>query len=239
MSKKFLNLVVGKKPFEIRNKADSKVEIILYGDIGFSWYGDGITAKMVSDEITAKITDSIKSIDVRINSRGGDVFDGITIYNRLKQLKQKKTIYVDGLAASIASIIMMAGDEIILGTGSQIMIHKPLTMAFGNSFDFENAINRLDDVEEQLVTIYARKTGKSRQELRDLMAKETWMDSAMAIAENFADKEAESEFKIAASALQDVPWFRRTPQLKNSAEKVFKSSALDLKKNIEDFLARK
>jgi ATP-dependent Clp protease protease subunit len=213
---------------------NTKAEIILYGAIGSSWDDSSISAKQFSDEI--KKLGEVTEISVRINSPGGDVFDGISIYNRLKQHKAKVIVYVDGMAASIASIIMMAGDEIIVGEGSQIMIHKPWTFAMGNASDLDATINRLDDVEEQMISIYSKRTGIARAELRDLLAKETWMSDEESVELKFADKKAEDiTYRMAASA--DVPWVKKAP-VSNTNSTIVKNKLNTLMKRIEGIQAR-
>jgi ATP-dependent Clp protease, protease subunit len=229
-------LVLEKPKFEIRNKTETSAEIVIYQAIGQDWFGEGLTAKTVKAELD-KLPKSIKNLSVRINSPGGDVFDGISIFNLLKSHSAKKTVYVDGLAASIASIIMLAGDEIILGEGSLVMIHKPMTMAFGNSDELEKSIQRLDDVEEQLVSIYARKTKLDRAEIRSMLREETWLDADQAIAKGFADKSVATDMPIAA-AFDKTPWIKNKPEQRVSLQ--VKNHAEELKKEIEDFiLARK
>ncbi len=225
------------QPFEIRNKTATKAEIILYGAIGESWFGDAISAKQFSDELKA-LPDTVNEITLRINSPGGDVFDGIAIYNRLKQHKAKVTVYIDGLAASIASIIALAGDEVIIGEGALYMVHLPWTWAAGNRNDLENTINRLLDVEEQLISIYTKKSGMSRSEIKALLEKETWMDADQAIENKFVDKKAEESVPIAASILSKASWINKMPKMKTQ-EDVGKTKIEDLKNRIAAFTSRK
>ena len=113
MPQKILNFKAKGKPLQIRSESATKAEIIIYAPIGQSFWEESVSAKDFSDQLN-KLEPTVNEISVRINSPGGDVFDGIAIYNRLKQHKAKKIIYIDGLAASIASIIALAGDEIII-----------------------------------------------------------------------------------------------------------------------------
>lgn len=224
--------------FKVVNKTVTTAEIIIYSEIGFSWWGDGIDAKSFSDELK-EIPKSVTQIDVRINSPGGDVFDGITIYNRLKQHSANVTVYVDGLAASIASIIMMAGDEIILSEGAMIMVHKPMSGLFGNSIELEELISRLDDVEEQLVGIYKRKTGLDRSEIKSMLAKETWLGAEEAIELGFVDKimEEDDEVQMAAS-FNKCPWMKGK-DIKNTSNKSCVQKHLnELKQEAEALLTR-
>ena len=129
------------KKFEIKAKSQTVAEIVVYGVIGQDFWGDGISAKSFSDQLN-NLPKTVNQIDVRLNSGGGDVFDGVSIYNRLKQHKAKVTVYIDGLAASIASVIALAGDEVVMGEGALMMIHKPWTWAMGDSAALEEVIDR-------------------------------------------------------------------------------------------------
>jgi len=232
---KLINLK--KDGFRIENKTQTTAEIIIYADIGDSWWGDSVTAKSFSDELKG-LPDTVNQIDVRINSGGGDVFQGVSIYNRLKQHKANITVYIDGLAASIASIIALAGDEVVMGEGSLFMIHRPLTMAFGNASDLEETINRLDDVEEQLVNIYRRKTGLDRSEIKTMLAAETWLDADQALEFGFVDKKMEEDESIdIAASLKRAKWINKMPDIKSKDDFV-KKQVNNLKKNVEEFLAR-
>lgn len=223
----------------VRNQSATKAEIILYAEIGKDWWGDGsyVSAKDFSDQLDA-LSPTVNEITLRINSAGGDVFDGITIYNRLRQHKAKKIVYIDGLAASIASVIMLAGDEIHIGEGAMVMVHLPWTMTWGNRMDLDNVINRLMDVEEQMLGIYSRRTGLERSELRAMCEAETYLDADQAIKKGFVDSKVEDSLPIAAS-LFDREWINKKPKNLRS-ETSFVSAEIDkLKKKIGDRLARK
>jgi ATP-dependent protease ClpP protease subunit len=220
------------KPIEIRNKSKDKAEILIYGAIGASFWEDSITAKQFSDELK-KMDASIKEVDLRINSPGGDVFEGYAIANRIKQHSAKFTIYIDGLAASIASIIAIAGDEVVIGEGAQMMIHSAWTVAMGNARDLEKVIDRLGEIDEQLISLYVKKTGKSRAEIRDMVEKETWLNADEAVEMGFADRKFEESQPIAASVLDKATWINRVP-------KNLKTRDQQVKNKIEEFLkARK
>lgn len=241
---KILNLADARagSPLKIRmaaNKND-EAEIIIYAGIGTDYWGDGsmISAKDFSDQLKA-LPSTVNKLNIRVNSPGGDVFDGIAIYNRLKQFKGKKTVYIDGLAASIASIIALAGDEIVMGEGALYMIHLPWTWAMGDRQALDNTINRLMDVEEQMLGIYAKKTGMDRSEIRTMLEDETWMSAQDAIDRGFADKEVEETVAIAASAINSR-WITKTPKAKFLSESdVTKGKIEDLKKKLSARLARK
>lgn len=238
MSKLFKFAAKNSKPLDVRNKTATKAEIILYAAIGQSWWDpDMISAKQFSDTL-AGLDSTVNEIHVRINSPGGDVFDGVTIYNRLKQHKAKVIVHIDGLAASIASIIALAGDEIHIGEGALYMIHLPWTYAMGNRMDLDNTVNRLMDVEEQLISIYQKKTGLDRTELRAMLETETWLDSDQAIEKGFVDQKSEDSLPIAASIFEKS-WINKRPKTFKSEASVVKSEIENMKKKIEERLARK
>jgi len=226
-------------PLKIVNKTTTEAEIILYAGIGQDYWGDGsmISAKAFSDELK-KLPDTVKTLNIRINSPGGDVFDGIAIFNRLKQHKAKKIVYVDGLAASIASIIALAGDEIIMGEGALFMVHLPWTMTMGNRMEIENTVNRLMDVEEQMLGIYSKKTGLDRSEIRSLLEVETWMGADEAIEHGFVDSKAEDTVAIAASAIKSR-WIGKKPEKYFSEKEATQARIDEIKNKLSARLTRK
>lgn len=171
--------------------ANNRAEILIHEPIGENWYGDGLTSKRFIDDL-AKLGD-VKDILVRINSPGGAVFDGIAIYNALKSHKATVEVVVEGLAASIASVIAMAGDTVKMGDGAMMMVHNPWTFAMGNAEDMRKTADMLDQVTEALTDVYEKRTGMKRAELKTMLSAETWLTSAEAVEKGFADSQVESE----------------------------------------------
>jgi ATP-dependent protease ClpP protease subunit len=174
-----------RKWYNIINKSD-RSEVWIYEQIGEDyWDGSGITAKGFQKELSA-----IKSsqIDLHINSPGGQVFDGITIHNLIKQHPANVTTYIDGLAASIASVIALAGDRVVMAENALFMIHKASGMVFGNSDDMRDFAEKLDMVNGSIATTYMSKTGKKEPEINDLMGAETWMTAKAALEAGFVDE---------------------------------------------------
>jgi ATP-dependent protease ClpP protease subunit len=223
--------------FIVRAKSSTTAEIILYGAIGSSMWEDSISAKQFSDQM-GKLDKSIKELVIRVNSPGGDVFDGIAIYNRIKQFPGKKKCYVDGLAASIASIIILAADEVVIGEGALVMVHLPWCVTAGNREDLEGTINRLMDVEEQMVSIYAKKTKMPRSEIKAMLEKETWLDSDQAKELGFVDSKSEDTMAIAASTLSKATWMSKTPKMKTKEDQI-KEEIENIKTKVSGFLSRK
>lgn len=150
-----------------------------------SWWGDEVTPQLFRDELK-QITSN--KLLVVINSTGGDVWAGVSIHDALKEFDGEVTIKVSGLAASIASVIAMAGDVIQMTPGSTMMVHRASTFAWGNAEELEKYIEMLETVEEGIVSIYADRTGLSKDEINDLLAAETWMSAEKAVELGFADE---------------------------------------------------
>lgn len=152
--------------------------------IGEDWSGNGITAKRVSDQLR-QIGNS--DVTVYINSPGGDMFEGLAIYNLLKQHQGQVTVRILGLAASAASLIAMAGDEIQIAKAGFLMIHNAWTVAAGNRNDFLDLAAYLEPFDKTMSELYADKTGIESSKLADMMDAETWITGSDAIDMNFAD----------------------------------------------------
>lgn len=149
-----------------------------------TWWGDEITPKMFRDDLLSGTGD----ISVWINSPGGDVFAAAQIYNMLKEYTSHITIKIDGIAASAASVVAMAGDDVQMSPVSMIMIHNPLTVAIGDADEMLRAKEMLDEVKESIINAYEAKTKLSRMKLSHLMSEETWMNANKAMELGFADK---------------------------------------------------
>ncbi len=148
-----------------------------------SWYDDDVTPKLFKDELDSGSGD----ITVWINSPGGDCIAAAQIYNMLVNYKGNVTVKIDGIAASAASVVAMAGDKVLMSPVSMMMIHNPATMAFGDHTEMEKAIEMLDGVKDSIINAYVLKTGMSRAKLSRLMDAETWMDATKAVELGFAD----------------------------------------------------
>lgn len=148
-----------------------------------SWFDDDVTPQLFKDELLSGSGD----VTVWINSPGGDCVAAAQIYNMLMDYKGNITVKIDGIAASAASVIAMAGTKVLMSPVSMMMIHNPMTIAFGNSAEMQKAIAMLDEVKESIINAYEIKTGLSRTKLSHLMDSETWMDSNKAVELGFAD----------------------------------------------------
>lgn len=148
-----------------------------------SWFDDDITPKMFRDELFNGSGD----IELYINSPGGDCIAASQIYTMLMEYTGNVTVKIDGLAASAASVIAMAGTEVLMSPTSMLMIHNPWTMAMGDHNDMQKAIDVLNEVKESIINAYELKTGMSRAKISRLMEDETWMNAKKAVDLGFAD----------------------------------------------------
>lgn len=177
-----------KKFWEWKNQIEQESEqervLELYGQIAeTSWFDDDVTPKMFRDELFA----GKGPVTIFLNSPGGDCIAASQIYTMLMDYKGDVTIKIDGIAASAASVIAMAGTKVLMSPTALMMIHNPMTMAYGNHAEMEKAIEMLDEVKESIINAYEIKTGMSRARLSHLMDAETWMNAAKAIELGFAD----------------------------------------------------
>lgn len=193
------------------NRDDGDAEILIYDQIGNDWFGgDGVSAKDFAEAL--KDIPPKKRITVSINSPGGNVWDGLAIYNQLKQRREYVTCRVDGVAASIASVIALSGHRLEMPSNSMLMIHECSGLAMGDSEDMREMAEKLDQHSDLLAGIYAEKTGKSREKMRAMMREETWMSGPEAQSMGFADGVL-GEVKLAANF--NFSAFRRVPGVLN------------------------
>lgn len=193
--------------YSIKAKANDTAEISIYDEIGY-W---GITAKSFSKDLKA-LGNNLKQINLHIHSPGGDVFDGIAIYNLLKNHSANVTVYIDGLAASMASVIAMAGNEVIMPENAMMMIHKPWGIQGGDAEDMRKYADLLDKVENTLIPAYASKTGKTPEELAEMLSAETWLNGKECVEQGFADKLAEPLVAMASIKSRKLEDFENMPK---------------------------
>lgn len=187
-----------KQYWEVKAKANKTGELLLYGEIVSSdLWGDGVTPTQI--DAALKALGEIDTLNVYVNSAGGSVFAGMAIFNIIKRhTATTKNAYVDGLAASIASVIVMACDKVIMPSNAMMVIHNPMGLVAGNAGEMRKMADALDKVRETILAVYREKTGKTDEELIPLLDAETWLTAEEAIALGFAD-EMQAEVKIAAS----------------------------------------
>lgn len=189
------------KPYwQIKNQ--DKPEILIYGPIvSDPYFDDEVGAKQFRDDL--KALGSPKAIDVRINSPGGDVFEGYAIHGALANHAARIDVHIDGVAASIASVVAMAGDTITIPENALMMIHQASGIALGTANDMRKMAEALEKVDNGIVSVYANRTGMERDKVAELLAAETWMNGAEAVEMGFATTLSE-QVKLAACAA--FPW---------------------------------
>ena len=208
-----------KKPFFKASVQNDTLEMLVYEEIGNDpWTGTGVSALDVKRQIDS--AGSFAKVLVRINSPGGDAFEGIAIGNLIKSLKKPVHVCIDGIAASAASIIAMAGDTIEMGSNAMVMIHNAWSVAIGDSVEMRKTADLLDKISASIAQTYVDKTGKALAEVQAMMDAETWMSAKDCVENGFAttvgndDQEAmmfARSFKTALARHKALP-----DQLKNA-----------------------
>ena len=187
--------------WEFKGLANKKGELFLYGPISdSSWYEDDVSPAQFAKDLAA--LGQIEQLDVFVNSPGGDVFAGFTIYNILKRHNATVTIHVDGIAASAASIVAMAGDKIVIPKNGTLMIHNAWSIGVGGKASMRKLAAELERLDGQMAEIYSARTGKDIATISAWMESERWMSGDEALADGFAD-EVEENKQIAACADAD------------------------------------
>lgn len=182
-------------------------DLWVYDAIGAGFFEEGVTAKSVRDEL-AKM-DKKEPVLVRINSPGGDVFDAVAIRTQLAQWPSGVNVQIDGLAASAASYIATVGNKVTMSQGGQIMVHDPWSFAIGNAEEMRKRAGLLDKIADSLVTAYAEKSGKSAEEIREVMKAETWFSLDEALSFGLANERAEE--MAAAFTIPETFGFKNAP----------------------------
>jgi ATP-dependent protease ClpP protease subunit len=175
----------------------TSAELLIFDVIG-NWEDMGeVSAKAFARDLS-KLPTSVKRLDIHINSPGGSLFEASAIYSRLADHRADKIVFIDGLAASAASIIAMVGHKIYIRANACMMIHLPSGLVLGNADDMRKMATALDSVTESMINVYAKRTGLERNDIRELLANETWFNPQEAIEKGFAD-EMRGVVKAAAS----------------------------------------
>lgn len=191
---------------QIEAKGDT-ADVLVYDQIGSSFFSEGLTAKAFADSLRG-LGKGIKTINVRINSPGGSVFDGTAIYNTLRNHGAKVVTHIEGGALSIASLIAMAGDERRMASNGYLMIHDPISGARGSADDLRKTAEMLDKVKATMVSTYAERSGRDAESIAEMMGKETWLTAAEAKELGFVDAIA-GEAKVVA--MFDPQMFANVP----------------------------
>lgn len=175
-----------KVPFLFKNEVKNGKHILtLSGNVRKKYWSDDdvINAKDVREALDTVSDDIV----IKLNSPGGDVFEGIEIYNYLKDHSSNVTVEVTGIAASAATFIVAGADEVIMNVGTSLMIHEASTFAWGNKSDIQKTLNALETIDESILSIYSEKTGQSNDQLEEWMNEEKWFTADEAVEFGFAD----------------------------------------------------
>lgn len=191
---------------------DGKAEIFIYSDIGYDWWEDKSTAQLFAEEL--KNLGDISSIDLHINSNGGDVFDGQAIHSLIKNHKGFVTAYIDGLAASIATVIAMGADKVIMPKNAMMMIHNAWTGLYGNANELRKMADDLDHINDTIVNTYLAKVKDKTDEatIRELMDKESWLNAEECLSLGLCDEVSEPVKMAACLTKEQAHKFKNAPK---------------------------
>ncbi len=205
--------------------------INIFGPIvDYKWSDDEVTAKEFVDHLK-----NLQDVEMHINSPGGSVWAANVIYNAMRRHEGAITVYIDGLAASAASLIAMGGDRVIMPENAMMMIHDPRSVAIGTAEDFRKIADMLDKAKAGLIAAYRDKSGKTDAEVSKLMANETWMTAEEAVELGFAD-EMEDPVKLAAAGF-DLSLYHNVPADLKEAQRTAPAAALKPQKNLSTIAA--
>lgn len=211
-------------------KATNNVaQIDIFGDIvSEKWFDEETSATSFRDAL--KELGDVSTINLSINSGGGSVFDGIAIYNMLKSHKATVNVYIEGLAASIASVIAMAGDTITMRSGSMMMVHMPWTLSQGNAEEMRKTADTLEKTGDNIVNIYSERTGISSDDIRNIMNAETWLSAEEAVDQGWATKLDKKEAVMNSVPKEILGRFSNVPKnvLDRVEKKTLSQDRLDL-----------
>lgn len=211
-----------KPQFRAALQPSGVLEILVYEEIGYDWWTDGgVTAKTVKQAMDA--ASGFETITLRINSPGGDAFEGAAIYSLLRASGKPVNVFIDGIAASAASIIAMAGETITMSNVAMMMVHNAWTICLGDAEDMRKTADTLDKVSASIAQAYVSRTGKTAEEIKAIMDAETWMGAQECVDQGFATAVAAPEEKdeaamALASGFRALAKMKRVPAaLKNDA----------------------
>ena len=219
----------------IQNEDTSETELLFNGPISEdTWWGDEVTPALFRNEL-AKVSGNLT---VWLNSPGGDVFAASQIYSMLKNHKGKVTVKIDGIAASAASVVAMAGDETLIAPTALMMIHDPSTCATGNKSDMEKAIILLDEVKESIINAYETKSHLSRNKIAKLMSDETWLNAKKAHEMGFVDGILFADNKKSVPEKGTEPDKKEPDEEKTEKEDSLTAMTYSKLKNLSAFLSK-
>lgn len=210
-----------KSLLQVKNSTETSADLYFYGDIVCDWWGAWTDEDQYPEQVKNFLNDAKgKELNIYINSGGGSVFAGLAIYNMLKRHQGYKTVYVDGLAGSIASVIAFAGDKVVIPPSASLMIHKPWSWSAGNAVDFRKLADDLDAIEECILAVYEEnlKDGVDMAKIKELVDAETWLDGTK--ASEYFNIEVEKNRQILNCTSEYFDSYRNMPdKFKNKSVK--------------------
>lgn len=222
--------------YKVRAEAGETAEMLIYDEIGAGWFGGGVSAENFVSDVKDLNLHAGDTLRLRINSPGGDLFDGNTIYNYLRAQPFKVSVHIDGLAASAASIVAMAGDTINMPENSFLMIHNPWMFVAGDSKVMRKTADDLDNLREGAVSTYMTRVedNLSRDEVITMLDEETWLGASDAVSYGFADV-IEEPVKAAALLMFDLGEYGmdHLPDGIMTAQKRAEQEKVDRRKNLK------
>lgn len=202
--------------FNLYKTGNKKATILLYGVIGDTFSEEGVSEKELAEELLEH--GEIDELTVRINSPGGLVTAGIAIYNTLKNHKAKKIVEIDGMCASIATVIAMCGERRVMHSGTRFMIHNPLTMAFGGKKELERSIERLNQIKEDVVEIYSSVAKLEKSKIEKMMDEETYLSPEEALENGFITEINKDVDKNITNYLKEYMQYTNVHKIKEKVE---------------------
>ena len=219
----------------LTRKEKNNLNISFYGTIGsYNWFeNDYLTADAVFNDL--QTFGDVENINVYINSPGGSVTDGCAIFTALKRHNATKTVYIDGQCSSIASVIAMAGDKIIMSPTATMMIHNPITALMGEAEDLRKMAGVLDIMKETIINAYMTRTNLSREEISDLMNKTSYFTSKQALEIGLITEEA--QFDIQNSEFSNLDLFKYHKEIKNKNKPKEEGQTMSKEKELDQMKA--
>lgn len=202
--------------FNLYKTGNRKATILLYGVIGENFFEDGISEKELAEDLLKY--GEIDELTIRINSPGGIVTAGIAIYNTLKNHRAKKIVEIDGMCASMATVIAMCGERRIMHSGTRFMIHNPLTMAFGGKKELEKSIERLNQIKEDVIDIYSSVVKLDRAKIEKMMDEETFLSADEALENGFITEIDKNLDKNITNYIKEYMQYTNIHKIENKVE---------------------
>lgn len=215
---------------EVKNQTETSADLYFYGDIVSSWWGAWDDTDQYPESVKGFLDEAKgKDLNIYVNSGGGSVFAGMAIYNMLKRHEGYKTVHVDGLAASISSVIALAGDKVVIPSNAYLMIHKPWCGVSGNANSLREQADILDKIEEGIINVYSEnlKEGINIDDIKEMVNKETWLTGLE--ASNYFNIEVSSSIDAVACVSEYCKGYGKVPEtvssmLKNDLKRLEKTT---------------